>query len=200
MPVTILTSIQDDFRYHYNLARLRMGLQNRRIRFINAAVPQLEQIQFNDKGRVYDFTRSAKARVREDMTTQLNHVLPGLEEEDRRRIREAFDCLFNYFSYKGYLNQVNQHRTEYMNILIFKEAQQLAQQPAQQPAQRYVAHVYFNVTSRRTDLRNYTVQPALTCHRYSHFPLDEIDLEAFLQEIVNLHVHEPPEEVQEGPN
>ena len=181
MAITILTSIQDDFGYYNNLAFLQRGLQvadqEARIYFqgyVNDYTP--EAMVFDNKGRLYDFTRSAHSDIREGMTTYLSGVLPGLEEADRGKIRGAFDCLFNYFSYKGFLDQVGQQRAESMKMLIFNEAQQ------------YVAHVYFNVTSRKTGRRQFTVTAALTCQRYTHFLLQDTDFEAVLQALQNMHV------------
>ena len=177
MAITILTSSQDDFGYYYNLGFLRRGLQEDEIQFegfVDNHTP--EAIDFDNKARVYDFTRSAQSKIREDMTTRLNGVLPGLTVGDCRKIREAFDCLFNYYAYKGYLDRVGQQRAESMKMLIFNEDQ-------------YVAHVYFNVTSRRTGLQHFTVTGiALTCQRFTYFPIQETDFAAVLQALQNLHV------------
>ena len=79
------------------------------------------------------------------MTTCLSRVLPGLTPADLGQIRGAFDCLFNYYSYKGFLDHVGQQRAESMKMLIFNAAQQ------------YVAHVYLNFTSRKTGPLQFTV-------------------------------------------
>ena len=176
MAITIVTSIQDDFGYYNNLAFLQRGLQEGGIQFrdgVNNYAP--DAMVFNDKGRLYDFTRSAQSDIREDMTANLSGVLPGLEMADLGKIRGAFDCLFNYYSYKGFLDQVGQQRAESMKMLIFNEAQE------------YVAHVYFNATSRKTGPRQFTVTAALTCQRYMHFLLQDTDFEAVLQALQNMH-------------
>ena len=72
------------------------------------------------------------------MTTYLSGVLQRLTMEDLAQIRGTLDCLFNYCLYKGFLDQVGQQGAESTKMLIFNAAQQ------------YVAHVYFNVTSRKT--------------------------------------------------
>ena len=98
MAFTLLTSIQDDFGYYMNLAFLQRGLQEGHIHFqgmVNDYAPAAEV--FNDKNRLYDFTRSAQSYIRENMTTYLSTVLPGLAMADLAQIRGAFDCLFNYY-------------------------------------------------------------------------------------------------------
>lgn len=113
------------------------------------------------------------------MTTYLAGVLPGLAVGDPQKIREAFDCLFNYYAYKGYLDQVGQQRAESMKMLIFNA----------NAAPQYVAHVYFNITSRRTGPQQFTVTGiALTCQRFTHFPIQQTDFAVVLQALQNLHV------------
>ena len=178
MAITILTSIQDDFGYYNNLAFLQRGLREERIQFqgfVNDYTPNA--IVYDDKGRLYDFTRSAQRDIREDMTTNLSGVLPGLTPADLGQIRGAFDCLFNYYSYKGFLDHVGQQRAESMKMLIFNAAQQ------------YVAHVYFNVISRKTGSLQFTVTAAsLTCQRYTYFQLQDTNFAAVLQALQNMHV------------
>ena len=178
MAITILTSIQDDFGYYNNLAFLQRGLLEGRIQFqgfVHNYTPNA--IVYDDKDRLYDFTRSARRDIREDMTTNLSGVLPGLTMADLAQIRGAFDCLFNYYSYKGFLDQVGQQRAESMKMLIFNAAQQ------------YVAHVYFNVTSRKTGPLQFTVTAAsLTCQRYTYFPSQDTNFAAVLQALQNMHV------------
>ena len=177
MAITILSSIQDDFGYYNNMAFLRRGLQEDRIKFVgvvNNYTP--EAIVFDNKGRLYDFTRSAQCYIREDMTAYLSGVLPGLTTADLAQIRGAFDCLFNYYTYKGFLDQVGQQRAESMKMLIFNEDQ------------KYVAHVYFNVTSRKTASQQFTVTAALSCQRYTYFKVQDTNFTAVLQALQNLHV------------
>ena len=180
MAITILTSIQDDFGYYNNLAFLQRGLQEGRIQFqdgVNNYTPNA--IVFDKKGRLYDFTRSAQYDIREDMTIYLSGVLPGLTMADLAQIRGAFDCLFNYYSYKRFLDQVGQQRAESMKMLIFT---------GNNAAQNYVAHVYFNVTSHKTGPQQFTVTAALTCQRYTNFDVQDTDFEAVLQVLQNMHV------------
>lgn len=180
MAFTLLTSIQDDFGYYMNLAFLKRGLQEGHIQFqgmVNDHTPDPEV--FNDKNRLYDFTRSAQSFIRENMTTYLSTVLPELAMADLAQIRGAFDCLFNYYSYKGFLDQVGQQRAESMKMLIFN---------GNNAAQKYVAHVYFNVTSHKTGPQQFTVTAALTCQRYTNFDVQDTDFEAVLQVLQNMHM------------
>ena len=76
MAIRILTSIQDDFGYYNNVAYLQKGLLDGRFQFqgfVNNHAT--EAIVFDNKARVYDFTRSAHSNDREDMTTYLAGVL-----------------------------------------------------------------------------------------------------------------------------
>ena len=177
MAITILTSIQDDFGYYNNLAFLKSGLQEGNIQFqgaVNNYAPAVKV--FNNKARLYDFTRSAQSYIREDMTANLSVVLPGIQEADLAQIRGAFDCLFNYYSYKDSLDRVGHQRAESMKMLIFNEAQQ------------YVAHVYFNVISHKTEPRQFDVTATLTCQRYTHFLKQDTDFEAVLQALGDIHL------------
>lgn len=176
MAIQILTSVQDAYGYFNNLAYLKHGLVSGSLHFQGQVNTHTPTIVFDNTARVYDFTRTAGARVREDMTTYLSGVLPGLQMEDLQKIRAAFDCLFNYYEYKGFFDHVNQQRPQSIAMLIFNHAQQ------------YVAHVYFNSTSVRTALQQFNVNVALTCQRYTHFPLQATDYNAVLQALGNLHV------------
>ena len=77
MAIRILTSIQDDFGYYNNVAYLQKGLLDGRLQFqgfVNNHAP--EAIVFDNKAPVYDFTRSAHSKIREDIiTTYLGGVL-----------------------------------------------------------------------------------------------------------------------------
>ena len=158
------------------------GLQNDEVAFtgvVNNYAP--EAFVFN-KGRIFDFTRSAKATIRDKMTAHLLQpdVLPGLEVGDHETIKEPFDCLFNYQGYKTRLEQANSTRDESMKMLIFNDANG-------NQAKQYVAHVTFSCDSHRAS-QQYTVYPALTCQRFTYFPLQDEDFEAVLQALQNLQV------------
>ena len=130
-----------------------------------------------EKRCIYDFTRSAKAEVRENMTTHLCDILPpGLRQRDRQSIREAFDCLFDYHTYKGYLERVRQQQREALQMLVFHHNQ------------KYVAHVQFKSTTVKDGADRYTVNATLTCQRFTYFPLQETDLDDILGALENLHV------------
>ena len=177
--MAIIVSSRKDptFRYYNNLAFLRNELQNEIIHF-QGFVNSVELTFPVTAGRIYDFTRTAKAQVREDMTTYLcgHTVLPGLQQQDRQSIREAFDCLFDYHTYKGHLDMVRQQRRESLNMLVFDHNQ------------GYVAHVQFNSTTKREAADHYTVNATLTCLRFTYFELQEEGLEDVLEALQNLHV------------
>jgi len=175
MPIEIVSSRQDALCYYDNLAFLRRALNERKVVFQGQVNNWNPAITFANTARVYDFTRKAGSRVREDMTTNLSNVLPGLQM-DRGKIRAAFDCLFNYFEYKGFLDHVYQQRAESIAMLIFNQAEQ------------YVVHVNFNSTSVRSGLRQFDVHVAMTCQRYTYFPLQATKFDVVLQALQNLHV------------
>ena len=179
MAIEILTSIQDDFDYYDNLGYLRKALENGEVQFqgfVNNHAP--DQFVFENKRRIYDFTRTAKAKIRDNMTTFLtrNAVLQGIQQREHSKIRGAFDGLFNYYGYEESLKRVNLHRHESMRMLIFNQAQ------------GYVAHVVFSSTSRRTALNTYTVNATLTCQRFSFFARRQTDHEVVLRALQNLHL------------
>lgn len=184
MVIQILTSTQGDLAYYENRGFLRGALEAGHVKFqgeVHNHAPNA--IVFDDKHRIYDFTRSAKSTIREDMTAYLRRVLPGIQQQDLPEIQEAFDCLFNYHAYKRYLEQVDQQRDESMYMLIFNDADG-------DEAQQYVAHVSFSSISRRTAPEQFTVNATLTCQRFTYFQLQEIDAEVLLQDLQNLHVHD----------
>ena len=182
MVIQVVASNFDDFRYYWNLSYIMKGLQNDEVAFIgvvNNYAP--EAIVFN-RARIFDFTRTAKAIIRDKMTTHLLQpdVLPGLEVGFHETIKEPFDCLFNYQGYKTRLEQANSKRDESMKMLIFNDANG-------NKAKQYVAHVTFSCNSHRAS-QQYTVYTTLTCQRYTYFPLQVDDFEAVLQALQNLHV------------
>ena len=185
--ITIVSSRQDPiFSYYNNLIFLRNELRNNAIHFQGLVNNHAPTFVYN-AGRIYDFTRAAKAEVRENMTAYLcgNDRLPGLQQQDHQIIREAFDCLFDYHTYKGYLDIVEQQRRESLNILVFDHNQQ------------YVAHIQFNSTTARTKASTFTVDATLTCQRFTHFELQKADWEVVLKDLVQksnqLNVAEQPD-------
>ena len=183
MVIQIVASNFDDFRYYWNLIYIMKGLQKDEVKFIGEVDNYAPTAFVFNKARVYDFTCTAKATIRDKMTTHLLHpdVLPGLKEvEGHERIKEPFDCLFNYQGYKTRLEQANSTRDESVKMLIFNDANG-------NKAKQYVAHVTFSCNSHRAN-HQYTVYATLTCQRFSYFPLQEDDFEAVLQALQNLHV------------
>ncbi|KAL9979461.1 hypothetical protein ACROYT_G017132 [Oculina patagonica] len=121
MVITVLTSIQNNVDYSYNRDRLERALQADQVKFLDPYI-QTPEIRFFDKQRVYDFTRSAKAQVREQMLTYLKDALLGLSYSvagNVQMIRGALDCFFNYQQYKESVQQVaGQRFAESMEMLI----------------------------------------------------------------------------------
>ena len=103
-------------------------------------------------------------------------ILPGLQEVDRRKLRGAFDCLFDYYRYKDQLHIVNQQQRESMRMFVFNDDQQ------------YVAHIQFSSTARRNLANQFTVNATLTCQRYTYFPFQQSDIADVMRALENLHV------------
>ena len=183
MVIQVVASNFDDFRYYWNLSYIMKGLQNDEVAFIGVVNNYAPEAFVFNTTRVYDFTRSAKAKIRDEMAHHLlqSNVLPGLEKaEGHETIKEPFDCLFNYQGYKTRLEQANSTRDESMKMLIFNDANG-------NQAKQYVAHVTFSCDSHRAS-QQYTVYTTLTCQRFTYFPLQVDDFEAVLQALQNLHV------------
>ena len=93
--VTVL--LQDDFRFNNNLEYLRNGLQKGHLCFQGPLIHHSPLYYFNNKRRLYDFTRSAKASIRKEMASFLVNSLgqPLLQEP----LRAAFNSLYDYWKY-----------------------------------------------------------------------------------------------------
>ena len=121
-------------------------------------------------------------------------VLPGLQAEDRQVIQEPFECLFsNLPGYKRSLpmNQDLPQRVESMHMMIFNGANVV---------QPYVAHVSLTCNSHRAAQQQFTVDAALTCQRFTHFPFQEEDFETVLHAFQNLHVQDQQDPDHQEPD
>ena len=119
---------------------------------IHVYIPQFQPFVFNmntetNKARVYDFSRTAKAKIREEMVSYLSSVLPG--SVDVQYIRGQFDRLFSKAGYKGFLEEDGQMRSEWllMQIPVYNGG-----------ALQSVAHVYFDSLTHRTGPLQFTVR------------------------------------------
>lgn len=176
----IVSSVREPtFQFYDNLYYLKNGLSNGEIKF-NGYVHNYSPAAFvfNNKSRTYDFTRSAQATVRNNMTNFLCGVLQGLPRE---QCEEAFDYLFDYRHYKEYLTQVGDQKAESMNLLIFRQPDEVNE--------GYVAHVHFSSVAREETQTRYTVNATLTCQRYSYFELQEANLEELFAALQNLNLN-----------
>ena len=170
--VIIISSVQgpDTFQYYDNLAFLRNRVDDGQTHLTGFNVHEPPPYVYNG-GRVYDITRKARAEVREDMVDWLGGTLPGLQLQDCRKIREALDCIFYYYAYKGYLDHVGDERHESMQMFVFHDRDQ----------PEYVAHVQFSSITKRNAEHGFTVNATLTCQRFTPFPLQETALDDILQ-------------------
>ena len=178
--VVIVSSVREPtIQYYDNLFYLRKGLLSGEIQFegyVNNYAPYA--FVFDNKRRIYDFTRSAHATVRNDMT---NYLCGLLTELPRHQCVEAFNYLFDYRYYKEYLTLVGDQKAESMNLLIFRQPDQVNR--------GYVAHVQFSSVGRRETQIQYTVNATLTCQRYSYFELQEANLEELFAALRNLNLN-----------
>lgn len=179
--VEIVSSVREPtIRYHDNVSYLREGLSNGEIQFEgNVHNYSPDAFVFDNKKRIFDFTRSAHATVRNDMTDSLCDVLQELPQE---QCAEAFDYLFDYRHYKAYLTRVGDRKEESMYLLIFRQPDEVDD--------GYVAHVEFSSVARRETQIQYTVNATLTCQRYSYFELQEANLEDLYAPLQNLNLDE----------
>lgn len=175
----IVSSVREPtFQFYDNLYYLKNGLSNEDIHFQGNVLSHTPNtFVYNNKRRVYDFTRTAQAEVRDHMAGVLCLWLSRLPNA---RSREAFDYLFDYRHYKDYLEVVGNQRAESMNMLIFKEPLGVER--------GYVALVKFNSVTRRNGDLQYTVNATLTCQRFSYFELQESTLDELLEKLQDLKV------------
>ena len=176
----IVTSVREPIiQYYDNLFNLRNGLSNGEIHFEgNVHNYSPDAFVFDNKRRIFDFTRSAHDTVRNDMTNSLCGVL---QELPREQCVEAFDYLFDYHHYKECLAQVGNQKAESMNLLIFRQPDEVND--------GYVAHVQFSSVARQETQIQYTVNATLTCQRYSYFELQETNLEELFAALQNLNLN-----------
>ena len=181
--VIIISSREDDSGYREYRDYLKNGIKKGFIYIQESVKYTPKGFVFNSK-RIYDFTRSAKATVRDKMVDYLDDddVLPGLQKEDRKnQLQEAFDCLFNYSSYKEYLSEVRQQRDESVKMFVFDDQDK-----------EYIAHIKFSSTTTRDAFDQFTVYAKLKRKRYIRFPLQKTDYDtdykAVLTALPNLRV------------
>ena len=171
----IVSSVQGlPFQFYDNLNYLMNGLSNGQIQFqgnVRSYTPNT--FVYGNKRRLYDFTRSAKAEVRNHMASILCDWLPMLPNAQSR---EAFNYLFNYLHYKEHLKGVGNQRAESMYMLIFNKPH------------GYVALVKFNIVTGRNGLHLYVVNATLTAQSFSYFELQETTLHQLLQKLQNLKI------------
>ena len=190
MVIQILTSVEDNSAYHYNMGYLRKAMERGDVR--SEAEPynyDPDEFEFN-KRNVYDFTRTAQRDIRLALVTFLSEpqVLPGLQSADKDVIREIFDCLFSYQKYKFALQQVSNSKQVSMNMLIFNGGNGNPEQDREQDIQRYVACVSFLSTSRKTSDLQFKVDVKLSCQRLTYFDAKDEDFDGFLRAMESLHV------------
>ena len=65
MVVQVVYSVIDNFGYYYNLGYLLSALERGEVAFIGVNVHTPPVLEFDNKSRIYDFTRSAKKQIRE---------------------------------------------------------------------------------------------------------------------------------------
>ena len=152
----VIVLLQDDFRFSNNQEYLRNGLLQGHLRFQGSHIHHPPLFYFNNKRRLYDFTRSAKAAIRKEMVSFLVNSLgqPQLQEH----LRAPFNSLYDYWKYRSGV------RCESLSMLIFVYNQ----------GGQFVAHVNFNSNVFLSAPNQYAVAVTLVCHRYSYFQLRDV--------------------------
>ena len=148
--------LQDDFRFNNNLEYLRNGLQKGHLCFQGPLIHHSPLYYFNNKRRLYDFTRSAKASIRKEMASFLVNSLgqPLLQEP----LRAAFNSLYDYWKYHSGV------KCESLSMLIFVYNQ----------GGQFVAHVTCNSNTFKSAPNQYAVAVTLDCQRYTYFQLRDV--------------------------
>lgn len=151
--VSVLT--QDDFRFSNNLEYLKNGLEQGHLCFQGSPIHYSPMYYFN-KSRLYDFTRSAKAFVRDKMASFLVDELG--QTQLKAPLRAAFDSLYNYWKYHSGI------RYESLLILIFVYNQD----------EKFVARVTFNSNTFLSAPDQYAVAISLVCQRFTYFQVRDV--------------------------
>lgn len=201
MPIQIVNSRDDDFRYIFNLGHLRAAQAKGDVRLEKTSTDMFPNaFEFPTKKRVYDFVRTARTQIREATVAKLANpdVLPGLKEEDMEEVREVYEQLFNYQKHKSSLINDGDKREESVHMLIFKSNRD----SEIQNDQPYVAHVSFASVSKKTRPDRFEVSVSLSCLRFSYFPMQEDDFDAILKALERLNQSsdalkdsKPPEDI-----
>lgn len=183
MVIEILFSVADNDNYKLNAFNLTEKLQNKVV--TKQGINHLHTKKFDyNKAKIYDFTRTARAEIRDDAVGFLckEEVLPGLQKKDQEWIKEIFNDFFNYYTYKRQLEKIGCNVLESMSMLIFNGCNGVEDQPG------YVAHVTFLVKSCLTSDKEYTVDVRLSCRRVTYFEVQKMDLNDFNQAMKDLHI------------
>ena len=152
--VTVLT--QGDFGFGYNLEYLKNGLQQDYLWFQGSPIHRSAAFYFGRKWRLFDFTRSAKASVRDYTASFLVNELG--QPELQAPLHAAFNSLFDYWKYKfGMPN-------DSLSMLIFVYNQ----------GGQFVAHVTFNSSTFISAPGQYEVAATIVCQRYTYFQLRNV--------------------------
>ena len=184
MVIQIWTSVEDNFGYYFNIGYLRKAMESKEVREEAQPYKNKEEFKYDNKARVYDFTRTAQREIRMHVVKVVSDpgALPGLENEDKDEIQEIFDCLFSYQKYKNSLQQLGAKRQESMNMLIFIGGNGNPKQD------KYVAHVSFVSKSQKTSDKQFKVDITLSCRRLTYFDAKDEDFDGFLSAMESLHV------------
>ena len=184
MAIEILTSAEDNICYFYNLGYLNNAVRRGDVQEEAGPFNYNEEFVFDGEARIYDFTRTAKAKVQKKIFEILSrqNVLPGLQRNVQEEIEGMFGCYLNYEKYKQKFKQIGGRREESMSMLIFNNRNGEGNQPP------YVAHVTFESISRRTGDQQFKVDVTLVCQRVTYFQVQNEDISDVLQALGDLNV------------
>ena len=184
MVVKIITSTEDNNAFRFNLGYLQRAMISGAVRKQGERCDHNKELVYEGKAKIYDFTRTAQAQVREEIVSFLNtpNVLPGLQEEGLEEIRETFGGFFIYARYKDHLKGNDDRQEESMSVLIFNDGNGKEDQP------QYVAYVFFSSTARKTAEKQFKVNFKLSCRRLTYLEAQNEELDAFRHALENLRL------------
>ena len=95
MVIQILTSVEDNFAYGYNLGYLRRAIQRDEVHLDGQPNNHHPDPQPFAKRSVYFFTRTAKATIRDNIVGVLSRpdVLPELQREGEQKLKKICQLL-----------------------------------------------------------------------------------------------------------
>lgn len=180
----VISSRDGDGAYFLNLAIIKKGVRDGNIEFIHEGKLEKCKIYHQVHGRDYDFARSARSKIGDDVTKYLTNYLPGIDEETQQEIRSSFENLFNYYKFKKWFDRKGVGFKEDLKLLIEKTALF---------GTDYVGHIEFECeTIKDPDVfwkvtssgPTYTVYARIICHGLTWFRFQRPPLKSIVGALI----------------